>query len=261
MPLPRMRRSTVKKIMIHGKEYVPVAERVQEFYRLYPKGEIHTQLISPIAENPVWVRAEVFPRDGSERYCSGYSQASWEDKNSVVNRMAALENAETSAVGRALGFLGIGSADSIASAEEIEKATRRNSGREIPNEFEVSTDQRARLQNIIDQFGISDEAKARAHAKLSNCKTSSEAERFIGETAEALHKKYDLKLTPELESDLKHIKNIALVLEMQLGIPHLKNVIKKLTDQQCDSVKDLEKYPQYISDVRADFDRRTADKS
>ena len=33
-----------------------------------------------------------------------------------------LENAETSAVGRALGFLGIGSVESIASADEVNKA-------------------------------------------------------------------------------------------------------------------------------------------
>ena len=36
-----------------------------------------------------------------------------------------LENCETSAVGRCLGFLGIGSVDSIASADEIRKAQNK----------------------------------------------------------------------------------------------------------------------------------------
>lgn len=38
---------------------------------------------------------------------------------SEINATSALENCETSALGRALAFLGYGSADSIASAEEV----------------------------------------------------------------------------------------------------------------------------------------------
>jgi len=39
-----------------------------------------------------------------------------------VNKTSALENAETSAVGRALGFLGIGIVEGLASADEVVKA-------------------------------------------------------------------------------------------------------------------------------------------
>jgi len=39
-----------------------------------------------------------------------------------VNKTAALENAETSAVGRALAMMGIGVLDSIASYDEMQKA-------------------------------------------------------------------------------------------------------------------------------------------
>ena len=39
-----------------------------------------------------------------------------------MNKTAALENCETSAVGRALGFMGIGVIESIASADEVNKA-------------------------------------------------------------------------------------------------------------------------------------------
>jgi transcriptional regulator NrdR family protein len=40
----------------------------------------------------------------------------------MVNKTAALENAETSAVGRALAMMGIGVIESIASVDEINKA-------------------------------------------------------------------------------------------------------------------------------------------
>jgi len=42
-----------------------------------------------------------------------------------INKTSALENAETSAVGRALAMMGIGVIDSIASVDEITKAKNR----------------------------------------------------------------------------------------------------------------------------------------
>ena len=50
--------------------------------------------------------------------------ASEKDGSSFINKTSALENAETSAVGRALGILGIGIDSSIASAEEVGNAVK-----------------------------------------------------------------------------------------------------------------------------------------
>lgn len=55
-----------------------------------------------------------------ERRFVGHSQAVWGD--GYINKTSALENAETSAVGRALAFMGIGVIESIASVDEIKKA-------------------------------------------------------------------------------------------------------------------------------------------
>src|ERR1700732_370789 len=44
---------------------------------------------------------------------------------SEINQTSALENCETSALGRALAFLGYGSANSIASAEEVSGARKK----------------------------------------------------------------------------------------------------------------------------------------
>ena len=45
-----------------------------------------------------------------------------EKEASFINKSSYIENCETSAVGRALGFIGIGAVEQIASVEEMKKA-------------------------------------------------------------------------------------------------------------------------------------------
>lgn len=110
-----------KAIDIKGKQYVLVSDRVIAFNDTYKNGVIQTKLLSSFDADMVVMMAKVIPdMDKPERYFTGYSQATWGD--GMVNKTAALENCETSAVGRALGFMGIGVLDSIASADEVKKA-------------------------------------------------------------------------------------------------------------------------------------------
>lgn len=107
-------------IDIKGKEYTLVKDRVLEFNRLYPNGDIHTKIVS-YENKRVVVMAKVTPDvDKPTRFFTGYSQA--DESQGLVNATAALENAETSACGRALAFMGIGVIESIASADEMNKA-------------------------------------------------------------------------------------------------------------------------------------------
>lgn len=124
----------MKTIMIRDKEYVPVVERVKEFHRLHPKGEIRTEIIRDGSENPtrIIVMATVFipeklNKDAvlmsyednfKTRIFTGHSQAEY---GKGMMGGVALEVAETSAIGRALGFANIGLLDSIASADELKK--------------------------------------------------------------------------------------------------------------------------------------------
>lgn len=112
---------TEKAIDFKGKKYVLVADRVIYFNEEYPKGSITTELITSPDSNDVIIKATVKPTP--EQTFTGYSQASFDDTTSFVNKTSALENAETSAVGRALAFMGIGVIDSIASIDEIKKTT------------------------------------------------------------------------------------------------------------------------------------------
>jgi len=110
-----------KAIKFKGKDYVLIADRVNYFNETYPKGSIKTELLSQPDADMVIVKASVFTGEGQE--FNGMSQAKWSDTSSFVNKTSALENAETSAVGRALAFMGIGVIDSIASIDEINKTT------------------------------------------------------------------------------------------------------------------------------------------
>lgn len=110
-----------KAISIKGNAYVLVSDRVLHFNENYPNGSISTELVSDATADMVVVKATVLPDcDAPQRMFTGYSQATWGD--GMVNKTAALENCETSAVGRALGFMGIGVIDSVASADEMNKA-------------------------------------------------------------------------------------------------------------------------------------------
>ena len=109
-----------KAIKIQNKNYVLVSDRVLFFNDNYPNGAIVTQLISEPTSEQIIVRASITPDADGKRVFTGYSQAVV--GQGYINKTSALENCETSAVGRALAFMGIGVIESIASADEINKA-------------------------------------------------------------------------------------------------------------------------------------------
>lgn len=105
-----------------GKAYVMVHTKVAAFRRSYPKGRIESEIIGN-PESWVFIRSKVTPNvEHPEQYFIGHSQAKWQGN---INGAAALENAETSAVGRALSMMGIGIEDGMCSAEELAKAIDR----------------------------------------------------------------------------------------------------------------------------------------
>lgn len=109
-------------INIKGKEYVMVKDRILDFHEKYKNGSITADLVSDLNSKLIVIKAKVTPDiQNPERYFTGYSQAIVGSKG--VNETAALENAETSAVGRALAMMGIGILESVASADEMNKAS------------------------------------------------------------------------------------------------------------------------------------------
>lgn len=122
-------------IDIHGKAYVQVKDRISYFNETFPNGSIKTSMLSQPDADMVIILAKVTPDTVTpERYFSGHSQAKWADKSSFVNATSAMENAETSAVGRALAMMGIGVIESVSSADEVKKAVESHPGGEITRE-------------------------------------------------------------------------------------------------------------------------------
>ena len=139
----------MQSIKIKGKDYIQVHERVAELRRnpLYKTLTIETEIVEKnyseltgdifkhkkddndkiISSTKVGVKVSkvldsiiikcvIRNKDGNV-VSSGYAQE--EKATGFVNETSFVENCETSAVGRALGFLGIGIKDSIASADEL----------------------------------------------------------------------------------------------------------------------------------------------
>lgn len=110
-----------KAVDIKGKAYVLVSDRVLYFNETYPDGQITTEMLSAPDATHVVVKATV--STGKQTFTGHAQEVVGEG---YINKTSALENAETSAVGRALALMGIGVIDSIASVDEIHKATNRS---------------------------------------------------------------------------------------------------------------------------------------
>lgn len=108
--------AALPRINIRGKEYVTVANRIQGFWQLYPEGAIVTELLEDDGKKCLF-RATAY--NGERVLSTGHA---YELQGRGVNATSYIENAETSAIGRALGILGIGSVESVASADEVTNA-------------------------------------------------------------------------------------------------------------------------------------------
>ena len=103
---------------IKGKQYAEVHQRVKAFRKVYPAGAI-TTIITDQNENGVIMETTV--RDENGEIIATGRAGETKGANKMINAHNLLENCETSAVGRALGFAGFGISNSIASNEDIKR--------------------------------------------------------------------------------------------------------------------------------------------
>jgi hypothetical protein len=100
---------------IKGRAYVQVNERLRFFKERYPNWTIFTEILDRTQEE-ILMRAII--KDENDKF-RAEGLAHEMKSTSMINKTSYVENCQTSAIGRALGFLGIGITDSIATAEEV----------------------------------------------------------------------------------------------------------------------------------------------
>lgn len=133
------------KVNIKGKKYSLVNDRVKAFREVFPDGAIIPELLS--IDNGVCVfKATIIDGEGKV-LAVGHSYE--KESNGMINKTSYIENCETSAIGRALGFLGIGIDQSIASAEEVATA--------IANQEGIGEEEFTELETLIRATGCNKE--------------------------------------------------------------------------------------------------------
>lgn len=160
----------LKTTDVKGKDYVEVSERIKGFWMLYPNGKITTEIINQMeitkknGQNGLMIiiKANIYD-DNKDLISTG--MACEKEGSSFINDTSFLENCETSAVGRALGFLGIGSDTDIASANEIinqsyqEDANKKISAKLVTclnKSIENNNISDYVVQKVLNDFGYKD---------------------------------------------------------------------------------------------------------
>lgn len=111
----------IKTTDIKGKDYAIVNERVKAFRKVYPEGSIVSEIVS-LDEGVVVMKTTVCDGEGKVLATGTAYEV---EASSYINKTSYIENCETSAVGRALGFCGFGIDTAICSAEEVDTAIKK----------------------------------------------------------------------------------------------------------------------------------------
>ena len=154
-------------------DYETVEERIRRFYADWPDGRIVSYELTDKKdrEKGYWVvRAQVFiDHEDQHAACPKATGLAFEIEGTAgANKTASLENAETSAIGRALANAGY-SGNKRASREEMEKVIRgpvpTTPEPEIPEAFLISVDAAVSVEEL--QALWNDSVKAGYSNKVS----------------------------------------------------------------------------------------------
>jgi hypothetical protein len=114
-------------VNIHGKQYQTVALRVKNFREAHADFTLFTEIIHRDGEMVV-MKASIMD-DKGRVIATGHSEE--RRAASTINKTSALENAETSAIGRALAAFGLGGTE-FATADEVANAITQQRGASGP---------------------------------------------------------------------------------------------------------------------------------
>jgi hypothetical protein len=159
-------------VNIKGKPYVTVNERLKHISNNF-QYSIKTDF-TYYPERKMWVvkaSLSLF-RDGLECTYTGLAQEIESENYKEVNFSSALENAETSAVGRACAMAGIGIDGGIASADEVNKALNRQVD-------EVGEESRLYLITLLENTTYEERQKETLAHRINNLLSKADYEKAL----------------------------------------------------------------------------------
>ena len=109
--------------MFNLEDYETVEERLVKYWKDHPDGQIHTEVLEQSASRFI-VKASVYRTEADARpWTTGLAEETVQGRG--VNATSALENCETSAIGRALANAGYATKGKRASREEMSKVAAK----------------------------------------------------------------------------------------------------------------------------------------
>jgi len=108
--------------MFNLEDYETVEERLVKYWKEHPDGQIHTKVLEHTGGRFI-VEASIFRTEADVRpWTTGLAEETVQGRG--VNSTSALENCETSAIGRALANAGYATKGKRASREEMQKVAK-----------------------------------------------------------------------------------------------------------------------------------------
>jgi hypothetical protein len=140
----------MKSIDIKGKMYVPVNERVKEFRSnaIYKNYKIENDFVE-INDKFCIVKSKIY-NDKNEVVATGFAREV--NGDSYINKTSYVENCETSAIGRALGLLGVGIDEAFASADEVLNAVENQNKQTTKAPAPASTEKKTKILKLETEY-------------------------------------------------------------------------------------------------------------
>ena len=165
-------------VLISGNKYMTTAGRIMALHEKFPgQVQISSEILNDDEFKIEMMSTVVITSETGTRKFTGFAREYYEVKTQKdVNFASALENCETSAVGRAIGFAGVGLLleSGFASANEIERIGAKERARESQIKAGTQAKVKAKPDDELDDESPISKLRSELKEKRESLKWSSQ---------------------------------------------------------------------------------------